>query len=248
MPSTAGRSAGSLGARPSVRRLVRRRLRRLDAGARAGNAALPFMVLAAGSPLAAAGTNIAISAAAAGAGGLAHARAGRGLARGRLDGAAFDRRGDRGRARRGRRLEALLYGLIAGVLVWSGIDSRFDRYPRAHASVCARRGSALALGIGVPAARSRIPILRMPALQFARRSRAAARARTSSSASCSAAQGSATYAANAGVERRWRRARRRDPRRLARGARDRQVARERAGRTRVVLILVGVTFAVQAVT
>ena len=42
-----------------------------------GTLRLPFIVLATGSPLAAAGTNIAISAAAAGAGGLRHAREGR---------------------------------------------------------------------------------------------------------------------------------------------------------------------------
>ncbi len=42
-----------------------------------GTLRLPFVILATGSPLAAAGTNIAISAAAAGAGGLRHAREGR---------------------------------------------------------------------------------------------------------------------------------------------------------------------------
>ena len=42
-----------------------------------GTLRLPFVILATGSPLAAAGTNIAISAAAAGAGGLKHAREGR---------------------------------------------------------------------------------------------------------------------------------------------------------------------------
>ena len=42
-----------------------------------GTLRLPFIVLATGNPLSAAGTNIAISAAAAGAGGLRHAREGR---------------------------------------------------------------------------------------------------------------------------------------------------------------------------
>jgi uncharacterized membrane protein YfcA len=42
-----------------------------------GTLRLPFVILVSGSPLAAAGTNIAISAAAAGAGGLKHAREGR---------------------------------------------------------------------------------------------------------------------------------------------------------------------------
>ena len=42
-----------------------------------GTLRLPFLVLATGSPLTAAGTNIAVSAAAAGAGGLRHAREGR---------------------------------------------------------------------------------------------------------------------------------------------------------------------------
>jgi uncharacterized protein len=88
-----------------------------------GTLRLPFIVFATGNPLSAAGTNIAISAAAAGAGGLRHARAGRvdwrvvswiafPSAAGAVAGAllADDLS------------ESLLYGLIAVALVWSGVD------------------------------------------------------------------------------------------------------------------------------
>ena len=87
-----------------------------------GTLRLPFIVLATGSPLSAAGTNIAISAAAAGAGGLRHARAGRvdwrvvswiafPSAAGAVAGALLAVSS-----------ESLLDGLIAFVLLWSGID------------------------------------------------------------------------------------------------------------------------------
>ena len=98
-----------------------------------GTLRLPLIVLVTGSPLAAAGTNIAISAAAAGAGGLEHAREGRvdwrvvrwtappsvagAIAGALLANDVFP--------------EALLYGLIAGVLVWSGIDLAFRPIARA---------------------------------------------------------------------------------------------------------------------
>ncbi len=121
-----------------------------------GTLRLPFVVLATGSPLTAAGTNIAVSAAAAGAGGLRHAREGRvdwrvvawtappsvvGAVAGAL--AADDVS------------EALLYGLISGVLVWSGIDLALRpiaAHPRRHLRVV--RGGGLAFFIGVSAAPS----------------------------------------------------------------------------------------------
>jgi len=133
-----------------------------------GTLRLPLIVLAAGSPLAAAGTNIAISAAAAGAGGLAHARAGRVDWRvvawtappsiaGAIAGALIADDVS----------EALLYGLIAGVLVWSGIDLAFrpiGARPRERPRV--GRGSALAFAIGVLGGAVGVILgtLRMPAL------------------------------------------------------------------------------------
>ncbi len=134
-----------------------------------GTLRLPLIVLVTGSPLAAAGTNIAISAAAAGAGGLEHAREGRvdwrvvawtappsvagAIAGALLAGDVFP--------------EALLYGLIAGVLVWSGIDLAFRPIvarPREHLRV--GRGGALAFVIGVLGGAVGVILgtLRMPAL------------------------------------------------------------------------------------
>jgi uncharacterized protein len=133
-----------------------------------GTLRLPLIVLAAGSPLAAAGTNIATSAAAAGAGGLAHARAGRVAWRvvawtappsiaGAIVGALIADDVS----------EALLYGLIAGVLVWSGIDLAFRPIaarPRERLRV--GRGSGLAFAIGVLGGAVGVILgtLRMPAL------------------------------------------------------------------------------------
>jgi uncharacterized protein len=88
-----------------------------------GTLRLPFIVLATGSPLAAAGTNIAISAAAAGAGGVRHARDGRvdwrvvsWIAFPSVVGAVV------GALVADDVSESLLYGLIAAVLLWSGLD------------------------------------------------------------------------------------------------------------------------------
>ena len=205
-----------------------------------GTLRLPFMVLAAGSPLAAAGTNIAISAAAAGAGGLAHARAGRvdwrvvaWMAPPSIAGAIA------GALVADDVSEALLYGLIAGVLVWSGIDLALrpiSARPRERLRV--GRGSALAFGIGVLGGAVGVILgtLRMPALVRSVgldvRRAAGTNLVVGFLLGCA---GFATYAAGSGVE--WGLLAaglvRRDPWRLARGAHDRQVARERAaGRTR----------------
>jgi uncharacterized membrane protein YfcA len=88
-----------------------------------GTLRLPFIVLATGNPLAAAGTNIAISAAAAGAGGVRHAREGRvdwrvvaWIAFPSVVGAVA------GALLADDVSESLLYALIAVVLLWSGID------------------------------------------------------------------------------------------------------------------------------
>jgi uncharacterized protein len=116
-----------------------------------GTLRLPLIVLATGSPLAAAGTNIAISAAAAGAGGLKHAREGRVDWRvvawtappsvvGAIGGALLADDVS----------EALLFGLIAAVLVWSGIDLALRPIePRPQATLRVGRGGVLAFLIGL---------------------------------------------------------------------------------------------------
>ncbi|HSF60851.1 MAG TPA: sulfite exporter TauE/SafE family protein [Gaiellaceae bacterium] len=133
-----------------------------------GTLRLPFVILATGSPLAAAGTNIAISAAAAGAGGLKHAR------EGRVDWrvVAWTAPPSVAGAVAGALLaddvsERLLYALIAAVLVWSGIDLTFRPIasrPREHLRV--GRGGALAFFIGVLGGAVGVILgtLRMPAL------------------------------------------------------------------------------------
>jgi uncharacterized membrane protein YfcA len=133
-----------------------------------GTLRLPFVILATGSPLAAAGTNIAISAAAAAAGGLKHAR------EGRVDWrvVAWTAPPSVAGAVAGALLaddvsERLLYALIAAVLVWSGIDLTFRPIaprPREHLRV--RRGGALAFLIGVLGGAVGVILgtLRMPAL------------------------------------------------------------------------------------
>jgi uncharacterized membrane protein YfcA len=133
-----------------------------------GTLRLPLLVLAAGSPLSAAGTNIGISAASAGAGALAHARAGRVDWRvvgwtappsvaGAIAGALLA----------GDVPEGLLFGLVAAVLVWSGIDLAFRPIaarPKDHLRV--GRGGVLAFGIGVLGGAIGVILgtLRMPAL------------------------------------------------------------------------------------
>ena len=133
-----------------------------------GTLRLPFVVLATGSPLTAAGTNIAVSAAAAGAGGLRHAREGRVDWRvvawtappsvvGAVAGALLADDVS----------EALLYGLISAVLVWSGIDLALRpiaAHPRTHLRVV--RGGGLAFFIGVLGGAVGVILgtLRMPAL------------------------------------------------------------------------------------
>ena len=91
-----------------------------------GTLRLPLIVLATGSPLTAAGTNVAISAAAAGAGAAKYVKDGRVDWRvvawtappsvvGAVAGAFFADDVS----------EALLYGVIAAILVWSGVDLAF---------------------------------------------------------------------------------------------------------------------------
>ncbi len=133
-----------------------------------GTLRLPLLVFVAGSPLSAAGANVAISAAAAGAGGLRHVREGRvdwtvvaWTAPPSVAGAVV------GALLADDVSEALLYGLIAAVLVWSGIDIAL-RPVRPHPRERLRvgRGSALAFLIGLLGGAVGVILgtLRMPAL------------------------------------------------------------------------------------
>ncbi len=133
-----------------------------------GTLRLPLIVIASGSPLAAAGTNIAISAAAAGAGGLKHAREGRVDWRvvawtappsvvGAIVGALVADDVS----------ETLLYGVISAVLVWSGVDLALRPIaPRARERLRVLRGGVLAFFIGVLGGAVGVILgtLRMPAL------------------------------------------------------------------------------------
>jgi uncharacterized membrane protein YfcA len=133
-----------------------------------GTLRLPFIVLATGTPLAAAGTNIAISAAAAGAGGLRHAREGRvdwhvvpWIAIPSVVGAVL------GAAVADDVSESLLYWLIAAVLAWSGVDLAL-RPIRARARMRLRlgRGVVLSFLVGVVGGAAGVILgtLRMPTL------------------------------------------------------------------------------------
>jgi uncharacterized protein len=133
-----------------------------------GTLRLPLIVLATGSPLTAAGTNIAVSAAAAGAGGLKHARDGRVDWRvvawtappsvvGAIAGALLADDVS----------EALLYGLIAAVLVWSGVDLALRPIsPRERARLRVAWGGFIAFLVGVLGGAVGVILgtLRMPAL------------------------------------------------------------------------------------
>ena len=133
-----------------------------------GTLRLPLVLLAAGDPSAAAGTNIAISAAAAGAGGWRHAREGRvdwgvvawmtppslvGAVAGGLYGHAVP--------------ESALLGVTAAVLAWNGVDllvRPFHARPRERP----RLWPAVVLGFGIGLVGGAIGVilgtLRMPAL------------------------------------------------------------------------------------
>jgi uncharacterized protein len=133
-----------------------------------GTLRLPLIVAVSGSPLAAAGTNIAISAASAGAGALRHAREGRVDWRvvgwmappsiaGAVVGAVFAEDVS----------ERLLYGAIAAVLVWSGIDLAL-RPVRPRLRERLRLAPAVLGGLGIGALGGAVGVilgtLRMPTL------------------------------------------------------------------------------------
>ena len=133
-----------------------------------GTLRLPLIVIATGNPLHAAGTNIAVSGAAAGAGAVRNVRDGRvdwyvvawtappsvaGAVAGALLADAVS--------------ETALYGLIAGVLLWSGIDLALRPIaPRTRERLRVVRGGALAFLIGVLGGAVGVILgtLRMPAL------------------------------------------------------------------------------------
>jgi len=133
-----------------------------------GTLRLPLIVAITGSPLAAAGTNIAISAAAAGAGALRHAREDRvdwrvvaWMAPPSIAGAVL------GAVFAGDVSERLLYAAIAAVLVWSGLDLAL-RPVRAMARERLRLTPAVLSGFGIGVLGGAVGVilgtLRMPAL------------------------------------------------------------------------------------
>ena len=133
-----------------------------------GTLRLPLIVAVAGSPLAAAGTNIAISAASAGAGAWRHAREGRvdwrvvaWMAPPSIVGAVL------GGVFAGDVSEQLLQAAIAAVLFWSGIDL-VVRPVRALARDRLRLLPAVLSGFGIGALGGAVGVilgtLRMPAL------------------------------------------------------------------------------------
>ena len=133
-----------------------------------GTLRLPLMVLVAGDPSAAAGTNIAVSAASAATGGVAHARAGRvdwrvvawmappsmaGALVGGLYGDALP--------------ESLLLGAIAAVLIWNGIDllwRPFRASPRERPRLAPAAAFGAAIGLLGGAVGVILGTLRVPAL------------------------------------------------------------------------------------
>jgi uncharacterized protein len=133
-----------------------------------GTLRLPLIVALTGSPLAAAGTNIAISTASAGAGALGHRRGGRvdwrivaWMAPPSIVGAVV------GGLFADDVSERVLYGAIAAVLVWSGIDLAL-RPVRALARGRLRLWPAVASGFGIGVLGGGVGVilgtLRMPAL------------------------------------------------------------------------------------
>jgi uncharacterized membrane protein YfcA len=133
-----------------------------------GTLRLPLILLLSGDAPSAAGTNVAISAASAGSGSVAHAREGRvdwrvaawmvpPTVAGAIVGALF---GDSAP-------ERLLYGLIAGVLLWNGTDLLLRPF-RSRPCPRPRLAAAVVTGFGVGLLGGAVGVilgtLRMPAL------------------------------------------------------------------------------------
>ena len=133
-----------------------------------GTLRLPLIVLATGNPLQAAGTNIAVSAAAAGAGALSHAKERRvdwyvvrWTAPPSIAGAIV------GALVADKVSERVLYALIAAILLWSAVDLALRPIrPRPRERLRVARGGALAFGIGLLGGAVGVILgtLRMPAL------------------------------------------------------------------------------------
>jgi uncharacterized membrane protein YfcA len=133
-----------------------------------GTLRLPLILVAASNPISGAGTNIAISAAAAGAGGLRHAREGRvdwrvvaWMAPPSVVGAVA------GSLASGSVPRAALDGVVAAVLVWSGVDLALRPVaPRPRERL--RLGRSVGYGLVIGAIGGAIGVilgtLRMPAL------------------------------------------------------------------------------------
>jgi uncharacterized protein len=133
-----------------------------------GTLRLPVLLVTAGSPAAGAGTNIAISAAAAASGGLRHARAGRvdwhvvawmapPSALGAIVGSLVaDDVSDR-----------LLYAVVAAVLLWQGVDLAlrpFRERPAPEPRIAPAAGFGFVIGVVGGAIGVILGTLRMPAL------------------------------------------------------------------------------------
>ncbi len=133
-----------------------------------GSLRLPALLVASGSPAAAAGTNIAVSAAAAGAAGVAHVRAGR------VDWATVAWMAPPSVAAAflggffgGRVPEELLLGAIAVVLAWNGLDLLLElrpppRRPRRPRAAAALSGAIIGLiggAVGLILGTLRLPAL-----------------------------------------------------------------------------------------
>ena len=133
-----------------------------------GTLRLPLVLIAAGNPAAGAGTNIAISAAAAGAGGLRHAREGRvnwrvvaWMAPPSVVGAVA------GSFAADWVSQDALYAVIAAVLVWSGVDVALRPVtprPRERLRLGSSAGYGLVIGVIGGAIGVILGTLRMPAL------------------------------------------------------------------------------------
>ena len=133
-----------------------------------GTLRLPLILLAAGSPAAAAGTNIAISAASAATGGYRHARAGRvdwrvvaWMTPPSVAGAVI------GALLADEVSERALYAAIAAVLVWSGVDLALrpvKEAPLDRPRVVPAAVSGLVIGLVGGAVGVILGTLRMPAL------------------------------------------------------------------------------------